>query len=229
VSKNRTKKTGAYLKLIYVNGDAPDVSVSMSKPDVLPEPVVLEKTDSKIFRIPCGLNVAEIKARFKESETRLVPAFLEDDTFIVFIKTTGPDRIFANEVKNVLNLKNSTCGLFVFSLKDVASFQLESPLLLARPQDDDKSIDPFDKANLLDLKALANSYPAMKNYLDLKRVKILTPVGIIPMKLVEAKNGASVLELPAPIFLKIPAGEYKINGKIVIIDKPFHKLDLDQP
>ena len=28
---------------------------------------------------------------------------------------------------------------------------------------------------------------------------------------------------------RIPAGEYKINGKIVIIDKPFHKLDLDQP
>ena len=38
-----------------------------------------------------------------------------------------------------------------------------------------------------------------------------------------------MLELPAPIFLSIPAGEYKINGKVVVVDKPFHRLDLDQP
>ncbi len=95
----------------------------------------------------------------------------------------------------------------------------------SKPKTNAKADDPIDAEMMARLK---ETNPGIYNILNSKIVE-RPKLSRIFWRLLRSERGEKTIMLPAPIILLVPAGEYKVNGKDVIVEgDAFKLLDLDE-
>jgi hypothetical protein len=214
----------AYIKIVYINGDSPEISVD----NISEKPINIKCGQDYTAKLPLGIYVVGINAKYKESLKSVYFALIENETSEVYVMTDKNGSVFYY-MGNVWTLPTATGLLGVLTSKSGVSFTLESEWLLVKEEKDQSQELKKDNLDIEKMTKLKESNPGVYNLLSSKEIECPKNSKIF-YKLIKANDGSKKVILPSPITLSVPAGEYKVNGKNVIVEgDTYNQINLDEP
>jgi hypothetical protein len=234
--KKAPKRFYSRLKMLYLYGDVPDVSVELDPILLFQKPskkyqAILDKTihvklsKDNFLLIPCGFYNVKISAKLKAHVNASLVA-LPDDTFILYFATSpSSEQVLAFRGANVITLQHGVGLLCINSQRNNATFKLKAPFKM-KPIEE----NPVD----LITQKLIDKYPELEDYysspgyilnMNYQMVRDTNSPYKKFISILQTENGNDTITLPTPIFLAVPAGKYTINGKTSIIEaESFQKI-----
>jgi hypothetical protein len=215
--KKAPKRFYSRLKMLYLYGDVPDVSVELDPILLFQKPskkyqTILDKTihvklsEDNFLLIPCGFYNIQISAKLKTPMNALCVALPNDTVILYFATSPSSEQVMALKDGTLITLQHGMGLLHINSQRNNAIFALKAPFKM-KPIEG-SSVDFITQK-------LIEKYPELKDYYS---SDYYSSPNQEFFKLLCTEAGENTITLPTPIWITLPAGKYTIDGKTSIIE-----------